>query len=518
MPPSSPNSQVRLNLNLSGARQRLAEIFGFADFRSIQAAVIEDLLNSKNVLLLMPTGMGKSLCYQLPARLFSEAQSAGGESQKNVVTAVTVVVSPLIALMKDQVDGLFKKNFKVCFINSSLDSNEKKLRYKKLAQNQYEIIYVTPERFRNVEFREALLKNKIALLAVDEAHCISSWGHDFRPDYSRLGEIRASLGDPLTIALTATATPQVQKDIISELRLDQGGESCFATHDAGLERKNLAISVVDIYGLAQKVQAFAAFKFERPGASIVYFSLIDTLEKFSRELSKINIRHLIYHGQMSAKERSRTQNLFLANAEGEDSIILATPAFGLGIDKENIRSIFHAEIPGSIEAYYQEIGRAGRDGLAAHCYLLFDQDDLSIQMDFVKWAHPDPGFIQALFNLLERNLDRVKAQGLDYLRTQLNFYNRRDFRLETALNQLERWECISSTDPRELSILSAPPQEFLQESRHQEFLKNQHCKLLEILQFAQANTGCRMTRIKNYFGYSDDQSCGVCDLCLQGAT
>ncbi len=490
-------------LSLEKARLCLAEVFGHAQFRGLQEPVIEDLLLQKNILLLMPTGMGKSLCYQLPARVFSDL---GG---------LTVVVSPLIALMKDQVDALIQKKFRVCFINSSLEAGEKKSRYKKLARREYEIIYITPERFRNSEFCEALAQNEVALFAIDEAHCISSWGHDFRPDYSRLGEIRKQLGNPLTIALTATATPAVQKDIIAQLHLEEGNG--LAVHDAGLERKNLAISVIDLYGLDQKVQAFVAFKHLSPGPTIVYFSLIDSLEKFSEQLSKLNIPHLTYHGQMSARERSRTQNIFLKSAPENlgSELILATPAFGLGIDKENIRSIFHAEIPGSLEAYYQEIGRAGRDGNISNCYLLFDQEDLSIQMDFVKWAHPDPGFIQALFNLLQRNLARVKAEGLDYLRTQLNFYNRRDFRVETALNQLERWECISSVNTRELNILSAPPAEFLAAETHESFLKNQNQKLLEILQFAQLPMGCRIQQIKKYFSYDLGEICEICDLCLR---
>lgn len=485
---------------LETARAGLKDIFGHTQFRGLQEPVIQDILSKKNVLLLMPTGMGKSLCYQLPARIFFERG-----------LGITIVISPLIALMKDQVDALQKKNFKVCFINSSLEAGEKKSRYRKLAQGQYEIIYVTPERFRNPEFREALAHNKVALLAIDEAHCISSWGHDFRPDYSRLGEIRAALGNPLTMALTATATKQVRADIISQLKLAD-----VALHDAGLERKNLAISVLDVYGLDQKIQAFAAFRNECPGACIIYFSLIETLEKFSNQLSKINIPHLLYHGQMPPKERVRVQNMFIAaKSEVGSDLILATPAFGLGIDKENIRSIFHAEIPGSLEAYYQEIGRAGRDGKLSKCYLLFDQDDLSIQMDFVKWSHPDPGFVTALFNLLERNLDRVKAEGNDYLRTQLNFYNRRDFRVETALNQLERWESISSVNTRDLKILAPPPQEFLSEEKHQMFLKNQHQKLLEIVQFAQGEELCRMKTIKEYFGYAPGENCEICDHCLK---
>ncbi len=495
--------QKELSFTIEDARKELLEVFGHTEFRGLQKPVIEDLLQNKNILLLMPTGMGKSLCYQLPARLFSKSNG------------LTLVVSPLIALMKDQVEALLKKGFRACFINSSIDANEKRARYRNLAERKYEIVYVTPERFRNVEFREALSKNQISLFAIDEAHCISSWGHDFRPDYSRLGDIRTELGDPLSIALTATATPEVQKDILSQLHLECDQE--FAIYDAGLDRKNLAISVLDLYGLEQKVQAFVAFKHSNPGPCIVYFSLIDTLEKFSQQLSKIHIPHVTYHGQMSPRERSRNQTLFLNSDPSVfgSEIILATPAFGLGIDKENIRSIFHAEIPGSIEAYYQEIGRAGRDGHPANCYLLFDHDDLTIQMDFVKWAHPDPGFIQALYNLLERNAMRVKAEGVDYLRTQLNFYNRRDFRVETALNQLERWECISTVNTRELKTLAAPPAEFLDEAKHEIFLKNQHQKLLDILHFAELTKDCRIGQIKKYFSYPPGEACGICDLCLK---
>ena len=489
-----------LGLSKETAKEQLLKVFGHAEFRGLQKPAIEDLIHDKNVLLIMPTGMGKSLCYQLPARLF-----AGG---------LTIVISPLIALMKDQVDALLLKGFRACFINSSIEAGEKNARYRRLANREYEIIYVTPERFRKPEFLEALAQNQISLLAVDEAHCISSWGHDFRPDYSRLGDIRRSLGFPLTIALTATATPQVKEDILNELQLTSVGQEV-CVHDAGLNRKNLAIRIVEVYGLEQKVQAFVAYKFSTPGPSIVYFSLIGTLEKFSEQLSKINIPHLTYHGQMSPRDRSRTQNIFLKSdpsVAGSD-LILATPAFGLGIDKENVRSVFHGEISGSLEAYYQEIGRSGRDGLRAECFMLFDEDDLSIQMDFVKWGHPDPGFILALYNLLERNSLRVKAEGLDFLRTQLNFYNRRDFRVETTLNQLERWESISSVNTRELKVLAPPPAEFLNEQKHEFFLKNQHQKLFEVLQFAKMKEGCRLQKIKTYFAYDEGPRCGICDLC-----
>ncbi|MES2966018.1 MAG: RecQ family ATP-dependent DNA helicase, partial [Bdellovibrionota bacterium] len=379
--------------------------------------MIDALLEGRSSLLLMPTGMGKSLCYQLPSRLFSEEGSG-----------LTLVISPLIALMKDQVDAALSKKLKAAFINSSLNGEERAARYRRLSAGEYELLYVTPERFRIPEFREALAKNRIALLAVDEAHCISSWGHDFRPDYSRLGDIRAALGHPLTLASTATATPQVQTDILGQLSLHDA-----AVFNSGVARPNLALSVVDVHGLDDKVRAFVGFRHLHPGPAIVYFSLISTLRKFSDEISKLGIAHLTYHGQMHDKDRKRSQEAFLAS---DDGVILATPAFGLGVDKENVRMVLHAEVPGSVEAYYQEVGRAGRDGAPATCVMLFDDDDVSIQNDFMNWANPDPGFIRAVYNLIERNLVRARQEGFDYLRTQMNFYNRRDFRVETAVGQL----------------------------------------------------------------------------------
>lgn len=487
---------------LLDAQNILKESFNLKDFRSLQSATLKELAKKKDTLLMMPTGMGKSLCFQIPARIWNQQNQS-----------VCVVISPLIALMKDQVDSILQKGYRATYINSSLSREERESRYRALSQGLYEIIYVTPERFRKKEFCDALNKNEISLLAVDEAHCISSWGHDFRLDYSRLGEIREQLGNPLCLAVTATATKDVQSDIIRELSLNNP-----SVLDAGIDRPNLSLQVIDVHGIDQKVQAFMAFQHQfasqavsiGTGARIVYFSLIDTLEKFSHLLRKVNVPHLKYHGQLQAQERSRIQNQFLSS---KDALILATPAFGLGVNKENVRSVFHAEIPQSIEAYFQEVGRAGRDGLAANCLMLFDPDDLSIQMDFLKWSHPDPGFIQALLNLIQRNSMRLKAEGLDYLRTQMNFYNRRDFRVETALSLLERWECISSTQTKEMDYLAEIPKEFLDQNQFESYYKHALSKLHALYEYAQNTETCRSRLIKKYFAYTDLNDCGVCDIC-----
>jgi ATP-dependent DNA helicase RecQ len=477
-------------------------VFRLQAFRGDQKAVIERILDGESTLLLMPTGMGKSLCYQLPARIFS--QSGRG---------LTLVISPLIALMKDQVDAALSKGMKAAFINSSLSSEERNSRYRKLSEGQYEILYVTPERFRIPEFLDAIGLNQIALLAVDEAHCISSWGHDFRPDYSRLGDYRALLGNPVTLALTATATEAVQKDILQQLRLPAAPAT--AIFNRGVRRPNLEIEVLDLHGMDQKIQAFVGYRHLISGPAIIYFSLIQTLARFSDEVSRLGIPHLIYHGQLNDRDRRRSQEAFL---KSEDAVILATPAFGLGIDKENVRLVMHGEVTGSIEAYYQEIGRAGRDAKPATCVLLYDDDDVAIQNDFLGWGNPDPGFIRAVFNLIERNPIRARQEGFDYLRTQMNFYNRRDFRVETAVNLLERWGSLEGRRPSEWRAIQSPPDDFLDLKLYESRLRSQKRKLLEMVDYAKRTPEndadqCRFALLSAYFGFANEERCGHCDLC-----
>jgi ATP-dependent DNA helicase RecQ len=310
----------------------------------------------------------------------------------------------------------------------------------------------------------------------------------------------------VTLALTATATPQVASDILSSLGLRDA-----RIFNSGVSRPNLAVSVLDVHGLDEKVRAFVAYRHMYPGPAIFYFSLIGTLRKFSEEISRLGMEHLTYHGQMNDRERRRSQEAFLATSL---DVILATPAFGLGVDKPNVRLVMHAEVPGSIEAYYQEMGRSGRDSQESACVLLFDDDDVSIQNDFMNWANPDPGFIRAVYNLIDRNLVRARQEGFDYLRTQMNFYNRRDFRVETAVGQLERWGSLEGRQPREWQPLESPPDEYLDQKLFELRMKGQRQKLYQMVELAKMTEGCRMVSIAEYFGFTGAPTCGKCDLCV----
>jgi len=457
-------------------------------FRGEQEAVVTRVMSGESVLAIMPTGTGKSLCYQLPSVIFD---------------GLTIVISPLISLMKDQADAANKFGIKAGYINSSMSSAERAVAYKKLKNKKYELLLVTPERFLKPEFLQALEQNTVKLMAVDEAHCISQWGHDFRPEYSRLDEIKKLMGDPPVLALTATATKEVQKDISELLGINSENNIV-----SPVTRPELGLNVDEVYGIDSKIQKIVLYRHHIPGPCIVYFSLVSTLQKVSHELSKLGFEHTTYHGQLGAKDRRRQQNLFI---HGESDLILATPAFGLGINKANIRSVIHAEVPGSIEAYYQEVGRAGRDGAKSTCVLLYDNDDVSIHLDFIKWSTPEPGFINSVFHLMNDNILRYQQEGPNFLREKLNFYNRKDFRVETSLRLLERWGSIAPDKKLKHIVIGEPDPMYFSEVAYDNKLKVQNKKLLDMVQWADSKE-CRVKLVHEYFSQGCDP-CGVCDNC-----
>lgn len=472
------------------AHELLKQYFGYEDFRGEQLDIIEHMLEGGHALVIMPTGGGKSLCFQIPALAYASQKGSGSRP-------LTIVLSPLIALMKDQVDQLLRRGVEATFINSSLTRAERERRYEGLRNGQFTILYVTPERFRKTEFLESISARDIRLLAVDEAHCISEWGHDFRPDYTRVGEFREILGNPPTIALTATATPDVQRDIIRQLNLDEDDVVLFLE---GIDRPNLELRVEDVWDADEK-QASMEKIFQRwlgaetTGSGVVYFTLIRSLEEFSERLRIEGVEHVCYHGDLDRHVRRSIQEDFMS---GHARLVLATNAFGMGIDKVDIRFVIHADIPGSMESYYQEIGRAGRDGLPSECVLLYDQRDLNTQMEFIRWTNPDADFYRRTYDCLMHHNEQVRAFGLDWLRERLCDRQRHDRRVETVLSMLQRYGVIDDeNDLSNVSILRELPDELCDEERIAAKLLNDQKKLYALVQYVQSPDRRRF--IREYF-------------------
>ncbi len=353
----------------------LSSRFGFPGFRPGQQEIVEHVSSGGDALVVMPTGAGKSLCYQVPAL------ARGG---------TTVVVSPLIALMKDQVDALVEKGVRATFLNSSLATGEYRSRLDQLRQGTIELLYVAPERFTPA-FLDILSKVDIRLLAIDEAHCLSQWGHDFRPDYLRLGKVRESLGFPTTLALTATATPEVQRDIVDTLGIHAG-----RTFIRGFDRDNLLLEVIAVDGKAQKDPLLADLAL--PGPALVYAATRKNVERATKALRDAGVRAGMYHAGLPPAERTRVQEDFM---EGRLPVVVATNAFGMGIDKKDIRCIIHYDLPGTVEAYYQEIGRAGRDGRMSRAVLLYEPSDRRIHEFFIDNSHPPADWVHRLYRWLQ---------------------------------------------------------------------------------------------------------------------
>jgi ATP-dependent DNA helicase RecQ len=473
----------------------LRRYFRFSEFRGCQEAVIAHTMANKHSLVMMPTGGGKSLCFQIPALMLADA-AAPCDSKP-----LTLVLSPLIALMKDQVDSLQSRGIEATFINSSLTSEQRRRRYEQVASGSFSLLYVTPERFRKADFLSVIAMRNVRLLAVDEAHCISEWGHDFRPDYTKLAEFRELLGNPTTMALTATATPDVQTDIVKQLGLEPADCRLFHT---GIGRPNLELLVEEVWGREEKLTKIqeqmrrsSVQGTENVESGIVYFSLIRTLEEVSEQLRGLGVEHLCYHGDLSRSDRRWVQDAFMNN---QVAWVLATNAFGMGIDKEDIRYVLHAEVPGSIESYYQEIGRAGRDGMPSLCVLLYDQSDLEIQAEFLRWSNPDADYYQRLYDLLVLDQMKVRAFGIDWLREKLSGKNRRDRRLETALGMLQRFGIIDDENDLANVAVQGELPEYLAnaELRLGKLLRDQK-KLYAMVEYVRSNGHFRPF-IEDYFG------------------
>jgi len=477
--------------------QSLQELFGFREFHPGQEEVVTRVMQGQDTLAILATGAGKSLCYQLPALLL------GG---------TTIVVSPLIALMKDQLDMLSERGFRNnVALNSTLSEDQEAAARERIASGSIDIVFVTPEKLEDQHFLAMLKTIKIPLFVVDEAHCISQWGHDFRPAYLALGQVIQFLGKPTVLALTATATPAVREDILTQLGIPDT-----KTIVKGFDRPNLRYEVIRTENEPAKLRALRnLFENGLDGTGIIYTATIKNALDVQKYLhDQLDLPAAVYHSKLQKHDRNSVHELFMGEAI---RAVVATNAFGLGIDKPNIRFVVHYDLPGSIEAYTQEAGRAGRDGDVSRCILLYRMSDTRVQNYFLTGKYPDIEEVQKVFGTLEyfggqtdgvslADLRKISQLPLTKLKVVLALLKKAGFiemrartRYGLTADALKNRELV-------LSLTNYDTKKSYDQS-----------KLAMMLQYAETR-GCRRRFILNYFGEDFERdSCGQCDNCLRAA-
>jgi len=458
----------------------LRKRFGLEAFRPGQEEAAAAVLGGRDLVAVMPTGSGKSLCYQLPALLLD---------------GTTVVISPLIALMKDQVDSLRALGLPAAAVHSGLACEERALAERDLLAGRLRLLYVAPERLASGPFRAALTRGRITRLVVDEAHCISQWGHDFRPDYSRLGRLKQELGVPAA-AFTATATPEVRADIARQLHLENPLEVV-----TGFERPNLTLAVEPCRSRADKGRGLDRLLRDVGPPGIVYAATRRNVDLWMEQLETRGVRAGRYHAGLEDDERVRVQDDFLA---GRLEVIAATNAFGMGVHKSDLRFVAHADVPGSVEAYYQEVGRAGRDGKPSQGVLLFSPADVRTQEFFLAGSNPTPEMFRRVWTLLGA------GAGAERIEADAGTDSSSGMAAATAARLLRRAAETSGVAPG----FGEPPIDFAAQA---EKARRDRQRLDSMLRYA-FGSGCRTRFIYDYFaGHGRAGAiprCGTCDVCL----
>ncbi len=477
--------------------EALKKHFSHRAFLDGQQEVVNAILAGRDAIAVMPTGGGKSLCYQLPAM---------------VLQGVTVVVSPLIALMKDQVDALSNKGIPAVMINSSLSPAEQREHINAMQNGAYKLVYVAPERFRSETFTKALKKSNVELFAIDEAHCLSQWGHDFRPDYLLLGDAIRKIGTPQIAAFTATATPEVRADILHHLALRDPFQCV-----SGFARPNLSLQITPCAKRDQKYKRTqAVINLHKTG--IIYCSTRKRVEEVHDTIKSWGCRVISYHGGMPDDEREKNQESFISR---ESDIAVATNAFGMGIDRPDVRFVVHFDIPGSIEAYYQEAGRAGRDGEAAACELLFNYADTRTQEFFIEGSNPAASLILDVHQCLREAVDEKSEILIPVQSLCERVGSKNSMAVSSAISHLVRSRAIERFDvpgerTRGTRILDPgkPDIDFTAISE-KELRDREKLKAMVDLCYA---SSCRQGWILKYFGEEDFDSCNNCDNCLASSS
>jgi ATP-dependent DNA helicase RecQ len=470
-PPGEPSAR---------ARTVLQEVFGLPDFRPGQGEVVAAAESAADVLFVAPTGSGKSIAYWVPGIV------GGG---------LTIVVSPLIALMVDQVARLARLGIPAACVHSQMTADERRVAMIRAAAGELRFLYLAPERIGAGGFLDALGRLKVSRLVVDEAHCISSWGHDFRPDYRRLGDAIAACGRPPVGAFTATATPRVRLDIINSLGLHNPVGKV-----TGFVRENLMMSVVRCRGKADKRDSLLQRVRPGDGRSLVYCGARKTAIELSSVLSDAGIATAPYHGALDGDDR---QDVYREFAAGRLKVIVATSAFGMGVDFPDIRQVIHYDFPGSLEEYYQQAGRAGRDGQPSECILLFSAQDRQLQEFFIEQAYPDRDTVRAVY----REMLRDGTGWIDDWPHRLPAID--DGAIRAAVALLDRAGVVEPDGG--IRKLTGAPVDFEEQARLKE---HAYARVTQVMDYARSR-GCRHARIADYFGEEGvPRTCSSCDNCL----